>query len=195
MIGLQRLYYKGVSQENVQDNVRTIIDDVNQEIQTSNSTPDVTWAPDIYRFNASFNNNPPTTYHVNAVCIGTVRYVYIVGLQVSTNSPLPANQIAQALWRDTTPGGGCGSSVPQIDTATPSDGGLGYVAAGSRLTAFQISLQSNGNYAVTVSIADGSDDLLNTNINTSNNVHCTGGSGDQFCATASLMTEVGQRVQ
>lgn len=189
MIGLQRLYYKGLNQEKIQNNARTIADDVNQEIQTSTSTPAVAWVPVASTFSASFNNQPPTNYHVSAVCIGSVRYVYIIGLQVGTGS----NQVAQALWRDQTPSGGCASGVPQINNSTPSDGGLEYIAAGSRLTNFQITQQGNGDYALSVSVAIGQDNILSTN--TSYNAQCIGGSGDQYCATAGLKTEVRQRLQ
>jgi prepilin-type N-terminal cleavage/methylation domain-containing protein len=193
MIGIQSLYYKGINQENVQNNVRTIVSEVDQEIQTSIGSPKVvTPATTAYTFNASFNHQAPTSYQVQALCIGSVRYTYIIGLQVGSGS----NQVPQALWRDSTPEAGCASGVPNISNPTfsVSDdlGGTEYIAAGARLTAFQITQQSDGNYQVQASVAVGQDNLLNTNIGY--NAQCIGNSGDQFCATASLSSETGPRL-
>jgi prepilin-type N-terminal cleavage/methylation domain-containing protein len=193
MIGLQNLYYKGINQENTQNGVRTIVDQINQDIQTSIGSPAVSWVPAASLpapVTQTFNGHAEQ-YQVNALCIGSTRYVYVVGPQVGNNS----NQVPQALWRDSTPEAGCASAIPNIGPGqpAPSDGGTAYVTAGSRLTDFKITQLSDSDYQVQVSIALGTDDLLSSNNTYS--ATCNPGSGGQFCATAGLTSEVSQRLQ
>jgi len=192
MIGIQALYYKGVNQENVQNNVRSIVNEVSQEIQDNNLTVQPVALP----YWVTVKSVP---YQEKALCIGSVRYLYVMGAQVGSET-------AQALWRDSTPVTGCGTNgtafsvAPNIINHTPADNGTEYVASGARLTDFQVTSPtgSNPNYVISVAVAIGNDGLLNLNNNATNNdygAQCISNPGDQFCATASLTTEVGQRIQ
>jgi prepilin-type N-terminal cleavage/methylation domain-containing protein len=184
MIGIQRLYYKGVNQEQVQNNVRAVTDQVTQEIQFSGGTS-------VIPASQSFGS-----YTVKANCIGSVRYLYIIGLEVGTD-------IKHALWRDTTPQTGCNPpaiGLPDIGSITNlNDGGFEYIPSGSRLTDFEINANINDStsYDIYVSIAVGTIDQLNLNPGANNdyNATCKGITGDQYCATARLQTEVQQRLQ
>lgn len=185
MIGIQNVYDKGVNQQRAQDNVRNIVDQIVQEIQAGNSTivqPNLGLG---YSFKANFNGTLGS-YQVQAVCVGTVRWVYIIGLQVGTS-------VQQALWRDTTPETGCQSNVPNIRITTNGENGVEYIASGSRLTDFEVIAPtgSDPNYTIKASLAVGKDDLLSTN--NSYNAVCNDGTGQQYCATARLTTEVSQR--
>lgn len=199
MISLQDLYYKGVNQETVQNNVRNITNTVSQEIQdaTANDGTTVTSPPITLPFSIKVNT---VTHSVEAICIGSARYMYIVGLPVGSGK----NQVNEALWRDSYPPGNCQDvynadgtldNALNIITGTPPDGGVAYIAPGTRLTDFEVNppVFPDTNYSIRVSVAIGSDALLTAN--TGFNDRCITATGDQFCATASLLTEVGQRVQ
>jgi len=190
MISLQNLYYKGVNQESVQNDVRNITDQVSQEIQDTNATEGTAVQTASLPYSVTVNG---VTSHEMATCIGSVQYLYVIGPEVGTATK-------QAMWRDSTPGSGCGKTAPNIITTDPSDGGTEYVASGARLTDFQINPPTPGdsNYAIYVSVAIGNDNVINLNNNATNNDYgaaCIDASGNQFCATASLQTEVGQRLQ
>jgi prepilin-type N-terminal cleavage/methylation domain-containing protein len=224
MIGIQNVYNKGITQENVQNDVRNIAGEITQEVQDNSGNMVFATFPYFSRL-ISINGGPPTTYTEDAVCIGSVRYLYVQGLQVGTAS----NDTAQALWRDVTPTAGCGSPVPSgpvscnpaapsstytIDILcnTPNDGGTAYIPSGATLTNFQVGQVNNspgpiaplldGNYGVAVGMAIGNYNLLDTTANGGNgtlinnpDVACKNITEFQFCAASSLTTEIGSRVQ
>lgn len=199
MISLQDLYYKGINQETVQNDIRNITNTVSQEIQdaTVNEGATIIKANDL--FSGRVDGTPVS---VDAICVGSTRYMYVTGVEVGSD---PNTQVAQALWRDSYPPGSCGDVYyngttiinPTMDiiTNTPTDGGTAYISPGTRLTDFEVNppVAPDTNYAISVAVAIGSDNLLTST--TGFNARCITGTGDQFCATASLLTEVGQRVQ
>src|SRR5689334_11132650 len=90
MINIGNLYYKGINQARVQDNVRSISDEVAQHLQLGDS------------FSQASGDNSEQAY-----CVGTVRYTYVIGVQIGKPAPgasAPAYQ--HVLWRDDNPSPG-----------------------------------------------------------------------------------------
>jgi prepilin-type N-terminal cleavage/methylation domain-containing protein len=170
MISIGNLYYKGVNQARVQDDVRTISDDVSQHLQLSDSLPLFAVAGD----------------GTSAYCIGNTRYTYMLNKQVGSGP----GQIAHVLWRDSNPApNSCSASVGFLNSATPSADGVELIAPNSRLTFFSVSLSSP--YTISIGVAYGDNNLLNlSGLNTT----CKGSIGDQFCSTGTLTTTVVQRI-
>ena len=167
MVGIGNLFYKGVNQARVQDDVRTISDDVSQHLQLSDSPP-----------LASVSGDGTGVY-----CIGDTRYTYVLNQQIGSANP-------HVLWRDSNPTpGSCAATDGFLNNTTPSPDGTELIAPNSRLTYFNISLSSP--YTISIGVAYGDDDLLNlAGLNTT----CKGSIGDEFCSTATLTTTVVQRI-
>ncbi len=201
MTNIGNLYYKGISQAHVQGAVRATIDEVSQHLQLTDSTPT------IY-----------TSGTTQAYCMGTTRYTYVLGKQLSPTLGIDKSQ--HVLWRDTIPANTCASPIPpllpDLSATTPSSGGAELMAPRSRLTNFTISNTSP--YTITITLAFGDTDLLcdsgtlgdctSTNPSTKiwndgsntppiGSVRCKGSqatSGQQFCGTAGLTTTVVRRI-
>jgi prepilin-type N-terminal cleavage/methylation domain-containing protein len=182
LINIGGLYYKGINQARVQDDVRNITDEISQhlELVDKGAVPAPTPIP------VDVNG---TDYEIDAYCIASVRYSYLTGVQIGGSS----TQIPHVLWRDTiTAGGNC---IPAKLTQTNPSAGTGgsngteLIAPNSRLTYFSISPTSP--YTISIAVAFGDDDLLNVN---GLNTKCKGAAGDQYCSTAELTTVVGQRI-
>jgi prepilin-type N-terminal cleavage/methylation domain-containing protein len=209
MINIGNLYYKGVNQARVQDNVRSISDEVSQQLKLGDS----------------FTPSDPTKKGANgeqAYCIGSKRYTYVVGIQISTPQPPAASGTSyrHVLWRDDNPSPGSCSVIDDsitpaneavnLTTQSPSTGlhGAELIAPRSRLIHF--SLIGTSPYSVAVGVAYGDNDLLcnpsvvgscasnvampNFGDYTSGNLLCKGNLGRQFCATAKLNTSVVKRL-
>lgn len=194
MMNIGKLYYKGINQSRTQNDVRSIIADVSDSLKLSDMTPQA--------------DVPIPGNIAHALCVGTVRYSYVIGVHIGQVAPGGGTTTYQhVLWRDTiTPSGTC--SPVDLTIATPTSGGAELVAPNSRLTAFSISSPSP--YNVTVGVAYGDDDLLcspsvvnscstpavmsSYNDFTKGDLLCKGGIGDQFCSTALLSTTVVQRL-
>jgi prepilin-type N-terminal cleavage/methylation domain-containing protein len=150
----------------------------------------------------------------NSYCIGTVRYTYVLGREISSTPGV--DQSYHVLWRDTIP---IGATCPSILASTFDSTRLSTVDPGTELagpntmlTAFSITT-GNSPFTVTVSEASGSSDLLcdsgppagDCSLTTTSTriwdssaptgtVLCKGQAGDQFCSTASLTTVVTERL-
>jgi prepilin-type N-terminal cleavage/methylation domain-containing protein len=213
MISIGNLYYKGVSQARVQDDVRSVTDELSQHLQLTSFAP------------AQSNSaDPKNTFlglvPVSAYCIGSTRYSYVVGVQIGTTIAVGSgNSFKHILWRDTIPTG-ADCLAANLTASTPVDAngngtnGTELIAPRSRLTQFCIGAISpadhtcvtntNSPYTIEVGMAYGDGDLLN-NASPSNmsdlarglnypNATCIGATGDQFCSTAYLNTTVVRRL-
>lgn len=200
MIGISNLYKKGSTQASLQDSIRSTSDEIAQDLQLNGSA-----------LVTSPNTNPalPRSY-----CIGTIRYTYILGKQISS-SPGPS-QSYHVLWRDSVPSGTC-PDIPaaQLDSPTPTppatDPGTELVGPDSLLTNFVIN-NTNGLFTITIGEAYGSNSLLCdsgtagdcSSISTSTHVWdpnaptgtilCKGQDGNQFCSTETLTTNITERL-
>ena len=165
------LYFKGVNQSRIQDDVRFITDDVAQHLELTD------------QLLSTGSQNYGIT--VNAYCIGNTRYSYVLNTQLGTS----AGHVAHVLWRDTNTSGSCTPLNLTQSTPPTSMNGSELIAPNSRLTDFTILGPSP--YSISLAAAYGDDDLLNlSGLNTT----CKGTTGEQFCATASLQTVAVQRI-
>lgn len=219
MVNIGKLYYKGINQARVQDDTRSITDQVAQQLQLTDQPP----------------TTAPGPHSTQAYCIGSVRYTYVVGVQLGVpphqapNIPPSGSTYSHVLWRDINPTpGSCfidpsdPHTVTPVDLTqnTPSAGGTELVPGNSRLTAFCIGTldvaagtctPAPSPFTLTVGIAYGDSDLLcspsvanscnagaATMTQWANFTHgdltCRGQAGDQFCSTAQLNTTVVQRL-
>lgn len=199
MINIGNLYYKGISQSRIQDNVRSITDEVSKHLELGD------------------NFFMRTSGSQAAYCIGSTRYTFILYKQIGDNPGAPDYQSKHVLWRDTNPTpGSCPAALPNLAAATPSSGGTELMAPHSRLTEFTITGDSP--YKVSISEAYGDNDLLCDNgvigdcakepapgslveklaagtiPAPAGDIRCRGDVGQEFCATANLSTTVVKRL-
>jgi prepilin-type N-terminal cleavage/methylation domain-containing protein len=197
MVSIGSLYYKGLNQSRVQDDVRNIVDQVAQYVELGSSDP-----------------IPVSNGSTRAYCINDLRFTYVLYRKVN-NQP---GTYQHVLWRDTnpTPGSCDNMTLPNMNTVTPSPGGTELIAPNSRLTNFSISGTSP--YSISVAVAYGDNDLLCDSqspgdcsfpgvsphmsniisnagsVSPSGPIDCKGTIGEQFCATSSLTTTVARRL-
>lgn len=191
MVSIGNLYYKGVNQSRVQQSVRDVTNDLSQQLELNDS------------FSVPPTSTPPNP--IQAYCIGLLRYTYITGVQIGhpADSDMGGPTYYHVLWRDDNPTPGSCAPADLTDQNLASDGtstdGTELVSPNSTLTAFCIGKLSGSTctsdtsspYTISVGVAYGDHDLLNLNgINST----CKGGTGDQFCSTASLTTVAVQRL-
>jgi prepilin-type N-terminal cleavage/methylation domain-containing protein len=170
MVGIGRLYYKGINQARVQDNVRSIVDELARQVQLYDQPP-----------------MPDTTGNVRAYCFGATRYIYVVGQRLGTE----AGQSPQVLWRDTTTPGSCNADDATFSAPLPQ--GTELIGPRSRLTAFDITCPAVTKHCViTVGVAYGDDNQLTSPAGI--NARCQDTEGRQFCAAANLTTTVVRRL-
>lgn len=196
MISIGNLYYKGINQARIQENVRNITTDVSNNLQLSNSIP---------QNKDTLAVGGGTISGVSAYCIGTTRYTYVIDAQIghqiyAPSPPGPSGPNFQhILWRDTiTSASNCYIAdlrVPDPSHLTDVGGvdatnGAELIAPNSRLTSFTI-LPLSSPYGLSISVAYGDDDLLNHNGFSST---CMAITGNRFCSTARLTTTVVQRL-
>lgn len=207
MINIGNLYYKGINQARIQDNTRSLSDELSQHLQLGSGM--LTASGD-----AADSNVGQSAY-----CVGNVRYTYIIGIQIGSPAPGSSAPVyPHILWRDDNPTpGSCsitGAQAVNLTSGNPSTNlhGTELIAPKSRLINFSITGASP--YAVSIGVAYGDNDLLcssSVSINgqpscsvstampqlvnyTNGNLQCKGSIGDQFCATSSLNTNVVQRL-
>lgn len=148
-----RLFYKGVSSSRTQESVRNITDQVVRTLQTTSAMP-----------------VPVTQAGVQAYCIGSTRYSYVLDRQ--------ATQAQRVLWVDQN----TGPCVPDLNAAN----GQELVPQGMRLRTFTLAPSPDQAYwNVDIAIALGADDVFNMD-----GTCAPSSSGGQFCDVAELNTGV-----
>lgn len=177
MIGIGSLYIKGINQSKVQGSVRSIIDEVSQQLETSKHGP---------------LTGPDTSYGpvvVKTYCVGITRYSYVIGHQIGDG-------VRHVLWRDRVDPATCPPGPNLVTSTIPSPGGIELIAPGSRLTAFpndpSTPLDVTSPYEIVVGVAYGETDLLTATSGL--DVRCNNTNSRQFCAAAHLETTVLQRL-
>lgn len=174
MVNIGNLYYKGISQARVQDNARSITDELAQHLELSDGGK------------YSLPNGS-----IQAYCIDNVRYTFIIGVQIGSG----ASQSPHVLWRDTNPTpGSCPTPTSTfLNSPPPGNNGVELIGPRSRLAAFSITRPVlNGPYVIVVDVAYGENDLLVTPAG--GTLRCKGAASDSFCAVANLTTDVVQRL-
>ncbi len=187
MTGIGNLYYKGVNQARVQDDARTITDDISEHLQlggTVQVAPNSVIDPNLTQGGVT----------VNALCIDNTRYTYVTNVQIGHAASVSGAVFDHVLWRDTlVTGSPCyrallTSADPTAGTGGKANTGSELIAPLSRLTILNSSTTSP--YSLNVGVAFGDPTITSgSGLGTT----CNNGPGDQFCAVASLSTAVAKR--
>ena len=185
MLNISNLFYKGLNQSRVQDDTRTIADDVAEHLQLGKSV----------QYLAATNPLAPTQggFKVGVLCVDNTRYSFILGNQINT-----AHHV---LWRDTLQDSK--PCVPALLTVADPKGtnggdwnqpGAELIAPNSRLSQFTLSSIASP-YTINVSVVYGDDTVLDPLTKNLPTAHCAGGNenGDRFCAESSLSTTIDKR--
>ena len=173
-----RVYYKGITESNVQETARTIVDSISQSIQFSGGVVTET----------SSSITPGSSY---AFCIGDRQYSYQVGHQLTDGTPT-TTQKPHALVH--TPVAGCTSSTPAQNLSSAAVTGREMLAPSMRLARMEISSRGDNLYEIRVKIVYGDDDLLDNP--TTADAKCKNiRAGTQFCAVSDITTTVVKRVE
>ncbi len=190
MLGIGKLFSKGINESRIQDAVRGTTDDVSQQVELGGILP-------------SYNTDSEFGATIEVYCLGTVRYSFLRNVQIGSKP----GDAPHVLWRD-VPKGNC-DPTKAADLAAPDPNSSGDATQGSELlpanswlTAFCIGTLKPDNtscdtsnlvspYRISIGMAFGDIDQLNF---AGTQTTCIGQSGDQFCATASLTTFVASRL-
>lgn len=172
-----RVYYKGITETNVQDTTRSIVDTISQGIQFNGGNVTTTVA----------SPTPGISY---AFCVGNLQYSYTTGYMLA-ESPTGA-QTYHALVANNV--AGCTSSSPPQNVRSAGATGRELLAPNMRIAKLQVTSVSTNVYKVSVRVVYGDDGIL-TNPNAANS-NCIGQrQGTQFCASSDITTTVVKRVE
>lgn len=181
MLGISRLYTKGISTSRVQNSTRNINEEITDLLENTSTGYQLANSPD---------------GNTHSICIGNTRYTYNVGKKI-TATPSGADQAMHALWRDTITPGNCAPPNNFLNTASPSPStdGTELIPANSRLTVFNISSSSPYNIQIGVAMGDYDQFVGGVAGNvTGANTRCLINSASKFCATSYLETTVSKRL-
>ncbi len=204
IINVSNLYYKGIDTASAQDNTRSIINQLGQDL----------------KFNVgplAVGSDTVSSVPIQSYCIGSIRYSFAVGYRVgagneSNTSGTSFPLLPHAIWRDdksnsndvpTGQPAGCPVvDITKTDLATVDPKGIELITANSRLTSLCVGTQSGSScspittapYIITAGVAYGSIDLFSDSASSPSSISpattCAGSHGDQFCATSNLTTTV-----
>ena len=200
MINIGNLYYKGINQARVQDNVRSITDEVVQHLQLGD-----TLVP------ADTDHHGPNGEH--AYCIGSTRYTYFIGTQIDQPAPGSSAPVFQhVLWRDDNPDpASCDATGVNLTDSSPTTGRHGAELIAPRSRLMQFAIDGTSPYNISIGVAYGDDDLLCSPVVTDSckrnappmtqfsdfahgSLLCKDSDASQFCSTAGLDTTVVRRL-
>ncbi|HEV7454323.1 MAG TPA: prepilin-type N-terminal cleavage/methylation domain-containing protein [Candidatus Saccharimonadales bacterium] len=175
IIQISRVYYKGVTETNVQATARSIIDTVSQSIQFSGGK--VTDTPAVVSAGSSYD-----------FCINNQEYSYRPGYKLVDSTP-GTNETNHALISRTV--SACSSPTGQLMSGAVT--GRELLSPNTRLANMVVKNVGPNLYQIQVRIVYGDDDLLSNP--TAANASCKGIAGRQFCAVSDLSTVVISRVK
>jgi prepilin-type N-terminal cleavage/methylation domain-containing protein len=216
LIHLGNLFSKGTNEAHTQNATRNLMSELIGQIKLGNNDPTLI-QPAAPVTNASATDGW-TTSGLGVLCIGDQRYTYVLNSELISEDTVNAvGNVRHILWRDkTAAGGSCSPASDNVadfeSAATPSSNGTEILPSHARLVALGITpTGTDGTYIVTLTIAYGDGDLITYSpygsspappadppppYDSSNaTVKCNGGTGDPYCAAASLTGIATQRVQ
>ncbi len=184
VIGQQ--FHKASISAITQDTARTIMEDVSREVQLSGRAP-----------SAVVTNAIPTP-SVSAICVGTVRYNFILDYELEDVQVVDAvnRHAPHVLWKDSNPNPS--SCVAQdITTPTPATSGRELMAIHTRLKpASGFGITNNDSTGVTQTLYNIDVSIIygdNAVIDTVNNNCVSRSGGGSFCGLSELHTAVYRR--
>jgi prepilin-type N-terminal cleavage/methylation domain-containing protein len=195
IINIGDLYGKGVTQSKIQTTTRDDMDQISQSLMFS--TGEV--ISPVYNLTVENTQNQVTNATEQAYCFGEQQYTFIENAQINekiVSDPLPhAYDTLYSIFHENSTGlnfnqnGTPDVCTPLSDLTQPFTGGSNL--AGPHIEIHNFSVSSASPYTVDLNLAYGDDDLLNLS---GPKASCSGGTGDQFCATSDLTETVVQRV-
>lgn len=182
ILQISRLYYKGVTETNVQATARDIMDTVSQAIQFSGGKVTDTVA-----------TIPGTS---SDFCINNLQFSYRPGFKLVDSGSDPNTTNHSIVMRAVA---GCSSPVGQ-DLSAGGVVGRELMAPNMRLSNILVKNVGPNLYQVKVRVVYGDDDLLYSPSGsgygaTASDAACKGLAGRQFCAVSELSTVVISRVK
>ncbi len=213
LIQIGALYSKGVNAADLQNATRTVVADISGQLQFSGKVPlGCTTTPatcyanvndvDFGAGNAQTLEPAGTVY---SYCIGNTRYTYVLNRELGTDTSKttahPDTTVTpHVLWRDTLKTDATACPVLDIAVDNPSDSstqsGSGYEMLGNHMRLIRFKIEqtppSSGIYGVDVWTAFGDSDLVASD--GSGRPICVGGTGSQFCSTATITTQLTGRI-
>jgi len=179
ILSFTRAYYKGVNQSNTQNTARLVIEDIAQAIQFSGG--------DIQPVLGTAGSG-----NSQGFCIGNSRYSYVLGKQLTDQTPLVANQAKHTLVMDK--GASCaGTNAQDVEGATVA--GTELLGPRMRLSKLSVTPEAGSPdvFKINIRIVYGDDDLL---INpAASDASCNPNTGGkEYCAQAELTTIVKKRI-
>jgi prepilin-type N-terminal cleavage/methylation domain-containing protein len=194
IIGISRLYYKGINQSRVQAATRQIAEQVSQSLQYTGGV----WVPGTSKPFTTVNGGVTQSITAEAYCMGNIRYSFVRGVQ-SGDGP---GESRHALWRDTNDDDLTCEPVdltnPNIKSISPE--GQEMIMRGGRVTELKIDGAASP-FIITVAVAYGDDTTDNDGPlelavppAPPEDARCRGGNATQFCATAKLKTAAVRRL-
>lgn len=199
ILRIGQIYYKGVLTTRTQDVARTAVEDISRTVQTGG--------------NKNVKHIPPATpgSGLGVICIGQIRYTYVLNAQLITDGMPGSDQTKNGMWVDTIRAGQCQpiSALKMKNDDNPSLGdpnippapyvaqGRELLGANMRLVHVDVTNTTQGSVLpvrVNIKIAYGESDL--TQPATTKDATCLSidsGAG-QYCATSELDTYVHNRL-
>jgi len=169
IIGIGNLYSKGINLSRTQDAVRNIVGDISQNLSYTSSNPITDSSGD-----------------VTAICVGDVRYTYVLDHRIGDN-----DGYLHIFWKDKlVTYGSC--SVADLKIPNPSNSTGGVVGSGTELMPsntrlYKFTYTTSSPYRIRVTLAYGQ-------ISSSPLGQCLGNTANQYCAVSTLTTTVVKRL-
>ncbi len=183
-----RLYYKGIISSRTQTAAREMLESISRPIQLEKQTV-------IKPINVGMTGS----YQVQALCVGTTRITYVIGLESDQNVSIDeaATKIRHAAWRDVIASPQeCATGIPDLQAVKPTANGVDLLGQHMRLSDLTLeSLQATrqGVWKVRVSVLYGERSLMSPAAGIPN--ACLGAiAGSQWCARTTYETMVYKRI-
>lgn len=187
IVQISRLYYKSAITSRTQDNARSIVTELSRSLQFSGATPVIN------NTGVEYTSGKP----VRSVCIGSLRFSYVLDQQVGDDTPY-------VLWRDNEADSACTPlDVTDSNLGSVSEG-IELIGENSRITRLNIENNRAKEYSVQLTVAYGDSDLflaLDASGDEASDpadivryICRPSGPSTQFCATAEIETLATRRL-
>ena len=193
LITVGRQFQKASISTTTQNVARLIMEDVTSQVQLSANAPQLI-TTDVGPYTIA-NTGDET----KVICIGAIRYAFLIGWQLESTINNSKHQNMHVLWKDIlTNQSNC--AIPDLRIANPSGAtgtnGKELMSVHTRLTSFNISTAVNNLVNIDVAVIYGDDDVLdNLSSFPSSIVGCLDEkAGGAFCAVSELHTTVIRRL-
>ena len=184
IMAFTRTYDKGINETNTQTAARNILGNISQAVQFSSAVNGFVGP-------LKTTGSPAS----RAFCVNNTRYSYLLGYEVEDTFNGSLHQSPHALVVDNVPSCSVADSAQDLAAGTLDTGSqelLGPHMRLANLSVVQETFVAPQTFLISVNVVYGDDDLLKNP--TAPNASCNGGTGSEFCASASLSALVEKRL-